>query len=155
MSVLRNTHSKPKHNRYDNIWEIRSEGYPTKSQLADAIAYRPRLGDIMSYAGGRILCYRSEEAFCSTLIRGRFKLPIWKVILPEPNASMGIIYYAAEDAEGRLHLFRGTYGYRGVGPHQSAFIEAFIEDVLGLSPELRGGDLLIDLILGREVDSHA
>jgi len=53
------------------------------------------------------------------------RLPVFKVIIP--CGSMGANYYIVrgEIFEGRevIVFFRGTYGYAGAGPHQSAFVE--------------------------------
>ena len=149
---------KPKHNAFDNIWEIRkSRGFLTRCEdfLREVERIPERVVDearsyMLSY-----IYYLTPEAWVRSLInRISVKLPIWKILIPDvPGASVGAIYYIFKDEKGVAHLFRGTFGYGGCGPHESAMIEEFLERK-GYPIELRGGDYLLDIIAWRRSERH-
>lgn len=134
---------KPDHNKYDNIWEI------AQSYGKHALKYidwnsEPR-GQIAELAKPIIFLSTGEDFVKALFKLDIIKLPIWKVLIPTPeNPCEGAIYYIAE-TEDFTYVFRGTYGYYGSGPHQSAIVEVAIAD-LKLPVELRGGDYLLTLI---------
>lgn len=132
---------KPEHNRYDNIWEIRQTGYPTKEQMADAFNGSTILTEQDTLIGRGLIFVRVEN-FISVISRKRdVRLPIWKIVIPDLDKSNGAIYYVAESPD-YTRIFRGTYGYCGTGPHESALIEACFEK-LGLTFKVRDGDFLL------------
>ena len=93
-----------------------------------------------------IFYHMTPESWLRALVTAAaVKLPLWRVITPW--GSDGAVYYVFYDEEDRVHVFRGTYGYGGCGPHQSALIEAFIDRYLGgLYFENRDGDYLLGLL---------
>lgn len=140
------TIKKPEHNRYDNIYEIRMEhkyGERALKQFfeelrhveSDYFVLRPRKP---------VFYHKEPESFLKALTKG-FHAPVWKIVIPrleEPHT--GSIYYIAR-TDDAIHVFRGTFGYWGVGPHQSALIEEFL-DRLGVPVEVRDGDYLLGLL---------
>jgi len=138
---------KPEHNQFDNIYELRMKNDYGQRTLAEILeGRRPLLVDeIELRPSKRIVDHRTPESFIGRILRlGRFKHPLWKVVCPRPRGETGAIYYIV-DAIDTVHIFRGTYGYMGTGPHQSALIEEFME-THGLRLELRDGDYLLTLI---------
>ncbi|MCD6593127.1 hypothetical protein J7L00_03485 [Candidatus Bathyarchaeota archaeon] len=142
---------KPKHNRFDNIWEIRkSRGFETRfgdflrdvKMLSLERFKRDVRSNMLTY-----VYYLTPESWVRSLTsKSSVSLPIWKILIPDvPGASVGAIYYIFKDAMGVAHVFRGTYGYGGSGPHESALIEEFLERN-GYPIEFRGGDYLLDII---------
>ncbi len=75
------------------------------------------------------------------------KLPVFKVVIP--CGSMGANYYivTGEIIKGKevIVFFRGTYGYAGAGPHQSAFVEKFFK-LFKYPIQTRCGDYLLSLL---------
>jgi len=75
------------------------------------------------------------------------KLPVFKVVVP--CGPVGANYYIVrgEIVEGRevIVFFRGTYGYSGAGPHQSAFVEKFFK-LFRYPIQTRCGDYLLSLL---------
>ena len=141
---------KPKHNRFDNIWEIRrSPGFRTR--FGDFLRDVERLDPerFVNEARRTTLTYYyylTPEAWIRALISRRVQLPVWKILIPDsPEAKIGAIYYVFKDSSGMAHVFRGTYGYGGSGPHESAFIEEFLSKT-GYTLELRGGDYLLNIL---------
>ena len=138
---------KPKHNKFDNIWEIRQSGYPSKEQIAD-IFEKPYAGidisDPQNVTGiGKGLIYHRVEDFIRTVLQKRsIKLPIWKIVIPLLEGKSGAIYYIVCCSDYTF-CFRGTFGYWGTGPHESALIEAIFEQH-GLTFEVRDGDYLLN-----------
>ena len=148
---------KPKHNAFDNIWEIRNtRGFETRfKDFLREVERRPeRVVDEARRITLTYIYYLTPEAWIGALIRRRVQLPIWKILVPDlPGASVGAIYYIFKDSSGMSHVFRGTYGYGGAGPHESAFIEEFLSKT-GYTLELRGGDYLLDIIAWRRSERH-
>ena len=76
-----------------------------------------------------------------------FKVPAFKVVIP--CGETGANYYVVEGKtvtnENVIAYFRGTYGYGGSGPHQSALVEKFFE-LIHLKLETRCGDYLLGLL---------
>jgi len=91
-----------------------------------------------------MIYHHSPESWLKALLTaGCVMLPLYRVFTPW--GPEGAVYYIFEDSRGYVHVFRGTYGYGGTGPHQSALIEAFVEK-LGLPFVNRDGDHLLSLI---------
>ena len=122
---------KPEHNLFDNIYEIR------KTPGFEAM-FKDFLRGVAGMAPGRFkrearprrltyIYYLSPEAWAYALISHRVQLPVWKILVSEPNSETGAIYYVFRDEEGVAHVFRGTYGY-------------------GYMVERRNGDYLLDLL---------
>jgi hypothetical protein len=137
---------KPRHNQYDNIWEIRQSGYPTTEQIKELLE-KPYAGTDISgsevQAIGKGLIYRHVEAFIRTvLLKRSIKLPIWKIVIPSLETKSGAIYYIVCCDDGNFG-FRGTFGYWGTGPHESALIETIFEQHK-LYFEVRDGDYLLN-----------
>jgi len=130
---------KPRHNQHDNIWEIRQDDYPSMEQMQEAFntltAFREQ-----TKVGGAIIFHDVRE-FISAVTKQSVRLPIWKIVIPRLEGHTGAIYYVA-DRKGANLIFRGTYGYYGTGPHESALIEACFES-RGLYFEVRDGDDLL------------
>ena len=145
---------KPKHNRYDNIYEIRQTGYPSEEQFLEATK-RVQVIDISTRDVtqiGRGLIFRDVRKFIhSVLQKGGIRLPIWKIVIPRLEGHTGAIYYVAEGKDYN-RIFRGTFGYGGTGPHESALIEACFEEH-GLFFEIRGGDYLLNFLYPKEAKS--
>lgn len=139
---------KPKHNLHDNIWEIRQTGYPTKEQLLEAMK-KVQVIDIstddVTQIGGAYVFRDVEKFIHSVLQKHGVLLPIWKIVIPRLDGATGAIYYIAEIKDGFNHVFRGTYGYGGTGPHESALIEACFE-CCGLYFEVRDGDYFLNFL---------
>jgi hypothetical protein len=139
--------TKPKHNEYDNIWEIRQSGYPTDEQIKE-ILEKPYVGTDISGSEvqgiGKGLIYRNAESFIQTVIRKKsIHLPVWKILLPGlDDRKVGAVYYIV-NCDDYNFAFRGTYGYWGTGPHESALIEAIFESSK-LFFEVRDGDFLLN-----------
>jgi len=74
----------------------------------DAVDLRPRKPVLYHLSPGSFLWSLLDEP--------EIKLPVWKILTPRPGTRQGAIYYIA-DGKHRLHVFRGTYGYSGIGPH--------------------------------------
>lgn len=139
---------KPKHNQYDNIWEIRQTGYPHK-EMFERCTKPVQVIDIstpdVTQIGGAYI-FRDVEKFIHAILQKHgVSLPIWKIVIPRLDAKTGAIYYIAEIKGGVNHVFRGTFGYGGTGPHESALIEACFEK-FGLYFEVRDGDYLINFL---------
>jgi len=74
------------------------------------------------------------------------KLPVFKVVVP--CGSTGANYYIVNGERfGKevIAFFRGTYGYAGTGPHQSAFIEKFFK-LFRYPMQTMSGDYLLTLL---------
>ena len=138
---------KPKHNCFDNSWEIRQTGYPTKEQIAE-IFEKPYVGIDISDSHnvtriGKGLIYHHVKDFIKTvLLKKSIKLPIWKIVIPSLTVKSGAIYYIV-CCNDYTFVFRGTFGYWGTGPHESALIEEIFEQH-GLTFEVRDGDYLLN-----------
>lgn len=114
---------KPKWNRYDNIFEIIRDT-PTRvmnENIEDAIKRSLHRG----YLYGKAYIHREPGSFISNMRRGSVLMPVWKIMVPGlDKPSVGAIYYVYQRGkDGETHIFRGTFGYGGTGPHESAMIE--------------------------------
>jgi len=139
---------KPKHNQYDNIWEIRQAGYPSPEGMKNALKRRPL--STRRHRIGKALVYDCVEDFLQSCVRMKqIRMPIFKIIIPDLGRSnTGAIYYIVTeltDTRERVHIYRATYGYYGTGPHEAALIES-VFDYLHSSIELRSGDFLLGFI---------
>lgn len=76
-----------------------------------------------------------------------FKLPVFKVVIPcgHTGANFYVVEGKTRKGEKVIAFFRGTYGYGGEGPHQSALVEKFFE-ILRVPLEVRCGDYLLGLL---------
>jgi hypothetical protein len=140
---------KPEHNRYDNIWEIRRR-YPSAELLKEMIS-KVRVAEISAedfLQIGRALIFHDVKKFIRGVLQKRMiRLPIWKIVVPRLNGKTGAIYYIAY-GEDYNRIFRGTFGYCGTGPHESALIEAVFE-AYELYFEVRDGDYLLGFLYPR------
>lgn len=150
-----NQPEKPSHNQYDNIWEIRTQGYrgrgyPPERWIKEIQKGPPDLPHEEELTKvGRGLIFHDVEDFCRALLFTQIKLPVWKIVVPDLKQPNGAIYYLAENTKGQSYCFRGTYGYAGTGPHESAKIEAILE-ARGLNLEVRNGDYLLQFFYPQE-----
>jgi len=137
---------KPKHNRFDNIWEIRQTGYPSERQIEEVL--KKKAWFKRTYKIGKAKMFDSVHHFIYTVARkSKIHLPIWKIVIPRlgrGQSRVGAIYYIVRTEKEAL-IFRGTYGYFGTGPHESALIEAAFEK-LGFPFEVRDGDYLLSFL---------
>jgi len=133
---------KPEHNQFDNIWEIR-QSYPHIESWIE-LDLKKAKGEGIERIGNANICYYIED-FLKTLVSAkRIELPVYKILFPsEEGKRIGHIFYVAK-CDDVYHIFRGTYGYGGTGPHESARVEHLLEKI-GLSIDLRYGDA--DLLL--------
>ena len=142
---------KPKHNAFDNIYEIRrTPGFEVRFEDFLKDVSLERLGENARTYMLTYIYYLTPEAWIKSLIsKARVSLPIWKILIPDsPSSTIGAIYYIFKDEKGVAHVYRGTYGYGGCGPHESALIEEFLERN-GYPIELRGGDYLLNILAWR------
>ena len=135
---------KPAHNVYDNIWELRQRGYPSKEQLVEVFTAK---ADVDLSPGemtvlGKAVLVRSVEKFLRLVLHKTVSLPIYKCVVPRLNGQGGAIYYVVCCMDDYTYVFRGTFGYDGTGPHESALAEAVFEKV-GFQLEVRDGDYLL------------
>jgi hypothetical protein len=144
--VLSEKLEKPDHNRYDNIWEIRQR-YPSAELLKEATS-KVKAAEISAddfLKIGRALIFHDVKKFIRGVLQKRMiRLPIWKIVVPRLNGKSGAIYYIA-CGEDYNRVFRGTFGYCGTGPHESALIEAAFE-AYELYFEVRDGDYLLGFL---------
>ena len=142
---------KPKHNKFDNIWEIRQTGYPSEELFLEATK-QVQVIDIstrdVAQIGGALIFHDVRKFIHSILQKHGVKIPIWKIVIPQLERDNGAIYYIAE-CKDYNRIFRGTYGYGGTGPHESALVEACFEK-FGLCFEVRNGDYLINFLYPKE-----
>jgi len=136
------TIQKPEHNRFDNIFEIRQTILSQQvngflSNLQTHIINQDRVTEI-----GGALIYCDVKDFIHATLSSKTKLPIWKIVIQRLDGNTGAIYYISE-SENYNRIFRGTFGYGGTGPHQSAWIESCFEK-FNLPFEVRGGDYLLN-----------
>ena len=138
--------AKPEHNRYDNIWEIRQR-YPGQELLKE-VTSKVQVTEILSedvLQIGKALVFHDVKKFIRGVLQKRMiRLPIWKIVVPRLSAKTGAIYYIA-CGEDYNRIFRGTFGYCGTGPHESALIEAAFE-AYELCFEVRDGDYLLGFL---------
>lgn len=137
---------KPKHNIHDNIHEIRRTGYPNKELLSE-VTKRVQGIDVSTddvKQIGKTLIFYDVKKFIHSVLQKSIRLPIWKIVIPRLDGGSGAIYYVAC---GKDHnsIFRGTFGYGGTGPHESALIEAAFES-FNLNFEVRDGDYLLGFL---------
>lgn len=124
---------KPEHNKYDNIFEIRQE---RQDSLMYKIEDELRRGDIDDYFPIKegIYYYRSLGGFFKRVLlfmtdKG-IDLPVLKIVCPHLEWNIGAIYYIVRHDKTRERaVYRGTYGYRGTGCHESACIEEFLHRI--------------------------
>lgn len=141
---------KPDHNKYDNIWEIRQSRSPElwMDDFKRALEKPIDEGRVEKIGLARI--YDLVENFVRTIARAKqINLPVFKVITGRLEGGTGAIYYVAK-VDGTNCIFRGTYGYGGTGPHESAFVEFVLEKkgIVGQLIEVRGGDYLLNFLRG-------
>jgi len=133
---------KPEHNKLDNIFEIRKAWKGIEDRISEAMVGRvPR----QPRRVGNALIYDDVEAFIRRIRQGNITLPIFKILMPELDFNSGSIYYVVRGMEGSNHIFRGTFGYGGTGPHESALVEEVLER-MNCMIELRSGDYLLSFI---------
>lgn len=142
---------KPQHNKYDNIHEIRM--MMPKGTVTDVVDSEVRLPKRTERIGRAVL-YGSVGHFVRDILRRHeMSLPAWKIVLSHLGTpDKGDIFYVAEvklrkdSKEYTPLIFRGTFGYLGTGPHESACVEE-VFDNMGIPLELRGdGDILLSFI---------
>jgi len=139
---------KPEWNKFDNIWEIRQTYKLAKQEVLTILGgKRPYCRELPVHLG-RALIFRHVEGFIFAVSQQKkFELPVWKILCPDlEQRDKGAIYYVVRAPIGNF-VFRGTYGYRGVGPHQSALVETYFHEILGASFAVRDADYFITLAL--------
>jgi len=108
------------------------------------------------FNGYKILKARSPKDFLSSIayMYKSIHVPVWKVVIPKVDKygcveGQGAIYYIVrgilKNNSKAIVVFRGTYGYHGTGPYESAFVEKGLK-FLGMSIEERDGDYLLTLL---------
>jgi hypothetical protein len=133
---------KPKHNEFDNIFEIRKNYPHIEEKIAEALVGRlPRPPRTV----GRAMIHVDVESFIRRLRQSNFKLPVWKIVIPDLGQKNGFIYYVIQGVNERNHIFKGTYGYSGTGPHESALVEEVLER-MNCMVEIRSGDYLLRFV---------
>jgi len=141
---------KPEHNKYDNIWEIRREyfshGYDPLEEAVKRGKLRRKGYPTWTRLGRTRVYHHVEDFLKAVLHQRRIKLPVYKVLAPMEvrETDVGAIYYFVVCDKYNL-CFRGTYGYGGTGPHESALVEELF-DRIGLPVELRSADFIITLL---------
>jgi len=136
---------KPAHNKFDNIYEIRQTGYPTEDLINETLTSTSPFK--RSRRIGKTRIFDDAHHFIHTIVRNfkeGIKMPVWKVVIPRLNDNTGSIYYIVQTQKVNL-IFRGTFGYFGTGPHESALIEAIFEK-LNFTIEVRDGDYLLSFL---------
>jgi len=149
----------PAWNLYDNIWDIMktlsTEQWDQRfvDEIASAKAMKER-----ATVRGKARIHRTVGSFLNAIRKKPIRLPCWKIVIPHlPSRNLqegmsqlleGSIYYVVNTPEGGTaagtnHLFRGTFGYAGTGPHESALIEWFLTKTRGCYFEIRDGDFLL------------
>ncbi len=99
------------------------------------------------YQNIRRFKFRDEYAFVRYVASLESVQAAYKVVIPR-NVSTGANYYIVHgvDKQGEVvAFFRGTYGYAGTGPLQSAFVELAFK-MLKIPLEIRDGDYLLSLL---------
>jgi len=153
---------KPDWNRLDNIWEIMQSYHGIKQFVLEIFERRRKKVEFRQ--AGRFRFYRSGEDFVQIIahLRG-IRLPVYKIVIPDiQNLDIvgdsyrftpmeGAIYYMVEEpSEGILvrpiHLFRGTFGYGGTGPHESALVEYALTKVRKCCFDVRDADCLLSMM---------
>jgi len=133
---------KPEHNKHDNIFEIRKIYPHIDDAIAQAIVGKvPRSPRRV----GNALIHDHVESFIRRIRQGNFKLPVWKIVIPDLEQENGVIYYVLQETQGSNNIFRGTYGYGGTGPHESALVEEVLIR-MNCTIEVRNGDYLLGFI---------
>jgi len=133
---------KPEHNKFDNIFEIRKDYPHIEEKIAEALVGRlPRPARRV----GKALIHDDVESFIRRLRQSNFKLPVWKVVIPDLEQETGAIYYVIQGVSEWNHIFRGTFGYGGTGPHESALVEEVL-DRMNCMIEVRNGDYLLGFV---------
>jgi hypothetical protein len=133
------TKTKPKHNKYDNIFEIRQK-IDNPAKLIDDLLEKDVT--LRFTRAGKAVIVHDLSDFLKHLVDGMYRIPITKVLIPELDGKSGSIYYVLEKTNNKNYIFRGTYGYAGTGCHESALVEAAC-DILKIPIELHSGDILI------------
>jgi len=141
--------SKPEHNKFDNIYELRMRNNYGRRRLKEILELcRHRSPTDYWVMASKRWYHGRVESFIYWLFRRPVKnLRVWKVLAPHlDDPRIGAVYYIFEDAvRGTIHCYRATYGYGGSGPHEAAVIEEAIE-VRKLFIELRDADYLLGLL---------
>lgn len=133
---------KPEHNKYDNIFEIRKKFENWDDKISQVMMGKmPRSPRKV----GNALVHDDVEAFVRRIRYGNFKLPLWKILIPCLDLKTGAIYYVLQGSEGANHIFKGTFGYEGIGPSESALVEEVLSRT-GYPIEVRSGEYLLDFI---------
>jgi len=149
----------PEYNKYDNIWQIKKEHPEPIENIKAYMEGKTKHGLRITFfkGGSRVKnTYKVRHApyFIHLVWRIAKKLgielPIWKAVCPDldrpdQGSIYYIVHYRTKKGKDRALMFRGTYGYWGTGPHESALIEQFFEH-LKWPIEVRGPDYLLDLI---------
>jgi len=141
----------PAWNLYDNIWGIMktlsTEQWNQRflDEIAAAKAMKER-----ATVRGKARIHRTVGSFLNAIRNRPIRLPCWKIIIPhlQGKDQTGSIYYVVNTPEGGTaagtnHIFRGTFGYGGTGPHESALIEWFVTKTRNCFFEIRDGDFLL------------
>jgi hypothetical protein len=141
----------PEWNRYDNIFDV-MESQTTEqlnNQFEEAIRGKP---DRHPPRIGKAVFHITLGTFLRAVSGKAMRLPLWKIVIPDlDNQMQGAIYYVVNTIEGGTaagtnHIFRGTFGYWGTGPHESALIEWFLTKIRGGWFEIRNGDYLLSFL---------
>lgn len=96
------------------------------------------------------LCALTAEDFVRYIDKRlrAIKIPVYKVVIP--CGAIGANYYIVEgvsrEEKDTIVFFRGTYGYGGQGPHESAFVETYFNKILGIKMKILCGDYLLTLL---------
>lgn len=142
----------PEWNRYDNIFDVIQS--QTSEQLNNQFQEAIQRGKGKSRVSRirRAVVHHSIETFLRAVRSKAMRVPLWKIVIPDlTNPAQGAIYYVVNTPEGGTaagtnHIFRGTFGYWGTGPHEAALIEWFLTKIRRGWFEIRNGDYLLSFL---------
>jgi len=136
---------KPEWNRYDNIFEVMQN--QTVEQLNDQLREAFDKAKHKHKHNAQVVLHHDIECFLTAVHSIEVRLPLWKIVIPElDQPSHGAIYYVVETVRHEKHIFRGTFGYFGSGPHESALVEYLMTRVRHCWFEVRSGDYLMGFL---------
>ena len=145
--------TKPEHNKYDNIWELRHKRWwwDEMQSVGQILEQMPQLLIAQTILGTGLL-YRHVQNFLYAVAKANeiLELEAWKILCPFlGETNKGTLYYIIREKQRNRNkqknlVFKATYGYLGQGPREAALIETCFE-MLRLNIRLGDGNDLLDL----------
>jgi len=87
----------------------------------------------------------SPEQLVKAVTTNIVRRPVWKIVCPDvETARTGANYYIVETHDA-VYVFRGTYGYSGTGPRESALVEKALE-YHKIPIEVRSADYMLAVL---------